>query len=253
MIDREEALRPVDDAVRAQAKRLIRMARFGALAAASPGDGWPSASRVALATMVDGAPVFLASRLSAHFGALEAEPRCALLVGEPGKGDPLAHPRITLFCRAERLDREGEDDAAARRRFLARHPKAALYADFGDFAFWRLTVARADFNAGFGQAYAMAAADLAPKRDWRALAEAEGAAVDHMNADHAEAVAHYARLCGAAPGAWRLTGVDPDGADLACGDEVRRLEFITPVSDAGSLRAALVALARRAPSGGAGH
>jgi putative heme iron utilization protein len=249
MTEREDALRPVDDTVRAQAKRMVRMARFGALATAAPGDGWPMASRVALATLIDGAPVFLASRLSAHFGALEAEPRCALLVGEPGKGDPLAHPRIALFCRAERLEREGEADAQARRRFLVRHPKAALYADFGDFAFWRLEIARADFNAGFGQAYAMAAQDLAPKRDWRGLAEAEPAAVAHMNADHAEAVCHYARLCGAGPGAWRLTGVDPDGADLANGDEVRRLEFATPVFDAGSLRAALVALARRAPAG----
>ncbi len=253
MIEREQALRPVDDTVRHQAKRLIRLARHGALATAAPGDGWPSASRVALATLVDGSPVFLASRLSAHFAALEAEPRCGLMVGEPGKGDPLAHPRIGLRCVAQRLDRGSPQDAAARRRFLARHPKAALYADFGDFAFWRLRIAGADFNGGFGKAHALDAADLAPRRAADGLADAEAEAVARMNADHAEAVAHYARLCGAAAGAWRLTGVDPDGADLALGDEVRRLDFTAPVDDAGSLRAALVALARRAPGGAAGH
>jgi len=69
------------------------------------------------------------------------------------------------------------------------------------------------------------------------------AAVTFKNAD---AVNHYARISGARGGDWRLTGLDPEGADLACGDDIRRLEFMTPVSDAASLRAALVALARRA-------
>lgn len=246
MTDRDAALRPVDDAARTQAKRMVRTARFAALASLAPQDGWPMASRVALATMIDGAPVFLASTLSAHTGALQNDPRCALLIGEPGRGDPLAHPRITLFCRAEALARGEADDAAARRRYLARHPKAALYADFDDFGFFRLEIARADFNAGFGAAYALEAADLAPKLDWRGLAEGEASAVAHMNADHAGSVAHFARICGAGPGAWRMTGVDPEGADLACGDDVRRLEFISPVGSAGALRAALVALARRA-------
>ncbi|MGF1658955.1 MAG: HugZ family protein [Rubrimonas sp.] len=244
MIERDDALRPVDDAARAQAKRMIRTARFAALATAAPGDGWPSASRVALATLIEGAPVFLASGLSVHSDALAAEPRCSLLIGEPGKGDPLAHPRLTLFARAEKLAREA--DADARRRYLARHPKAGLYADFGDFSFWRCEIARADFNAGFGKAYALEAADLAPRVDWSRLAEAEARMVAHMNADHAESVRHFARICGGEDGAWTLTGVDPEGADLACGDAVRRLEFMTPVADGNALRAALVALARRA-------
>jgi len=244
MIERAEALRQVDDGARAQARRMVRTARYAALASAAPGDGWPLASRVALATLVDGSPVFLASTLSAHTAALAKDGRCSLLIGEPGKGDPLAHPRLTLLCVAERVAREA--DADARRRYLARHPKAALYADFADFGFFRLRVAGADFNAGFGKAYALEAADMAPRADWRALEQGEAAAVAHMNADHADAVNHYARISGARGGDWRLTGLDPEGADLACGDEVRRLEFMTPVSDAASLRAALVALARRA-------
>ena len=242
MPERDDMLRPVDDAVRAQAKRLLRTARFGALATLAE-DGWPMATRVALVTEIDGAPVFLASDLSHHTAALSADPRCALLVGEPGKGDPLAHPRLTLYAEAERLGREA--DADARRRFLARHPKAALYADFGDFAFWRLRPTRADLNGGFGKASALDAADLAPRVDCAALAEAEPSAVAHMNADHAEAVDHFARICGSGESGWTLTGLDPEGADLARGDEVRRLDFMTPVRDAAGLRAALVALARR--------
>lgn len=244
MTDRSEALRPLDDKARAQAARLARTARYGALATASPEERWPQASRVALATAIDGAPVFLTSTLAAHDAALQADPRCALLIGEPGRGDPLAHPRLTLFARAVRLPREA--DAEARRRYLARHPKAALYADFGDFSFWRAELERAEFNAGFGQAYELDGDALRPRADWRALAEVEAEAVASLNRDSAEAVAHFAALCGARGGRWSVTGVDPEGVDLISGDEVRRLDFMTPVRDAAGLRAALVALSRRA-------
>lgn len=247
-MEREQALRPADDAARAQAKRMLRMARFGALATAHPADGWPLASRVALATLIDGSPVCLVSNLSNHTAAMMHNPRCSLLVGEPGRGDPLAHPRLSLLCVAERLERA--DDAHARRRYLARHPKAALYSDFSDFSFFRLSIARADWNGGFGSASSLEAADMAPRADWSELAQTEAAAVEHMNAEHADAVAHYARIAAARDaregGDWRITAIDPEGADLACGDEVRRLEFMSPVATPSSLRAALVALARRA-------
>jgi putative heme iron utilization protein len=244
MTERSEALRPLDEKARAQAVRLTRTARYGALATRSADENWPQASRVALATLIDGAPVFLTSRLASHDAALEADPRCALLIGEPGRGDPLAHPRLTLYARASRLPREA--DGEARRRYLARHPKAGLYAEFGDFSFWRAEPECADFNAGFGQAYALDGAALRPRADWRALAEVEAEAAQSLNRDNPEAVAHFAAICGARSGRWAVTGIDPEGADLVSGDEVRRLDFMTPVRDAAALRAALVALSRRA-------
>lgn len=237
--------RPVDETVRMQAKRMLRLARFAALGSLAGSGGWPMVTRVSLATLIDGAPVFLTSTLSAHTAALAADGRCSLLLGEPGRGDPLAHPRMTLFGIAEALARGTPAEADARRRFLARHPKAALYADFEDFGFWKITPSRADFNGGFGKAHRLTAEDLAPRVPCAGLATAEAAAVAHMNADHADAVNHYARICGATDGQWLLTGIDPEGADLACGDAVRRLDFMTPVRDAAGLRAALVALARR--------
>jgi putative heme iron utilization protein len=158
--------RPVDEEARTLARQLLRSARYGALATLDPASGHPLASRVALATDVDGTPLILISALSAHTGALRADPRCSLLCGEPGRGDPLAHPRITLVARARRIDRA--DEAAhnsVRRRYLARQPKAKLYADFGDFAFWRLEVERASLNGGFGRAYELTAADMLAPAD----------------------------------------------------------------------------------------
>src|SRR3546814_2848329 len=108
---------------------------------------------------MDGSLYFLASTLSTHTQALLADPRCSLLVGEPGKGDPLAHPRLTMTGSAERIG-TGDLRERLKRRYLARHPKAALYVDFPDFSFWRLELARASLNGGFGRAYAMTPADV---------------------------------------------------------------------------------------------
>ena len=95
--EKKDVLQPVDDSARRLSKTLIRTARQAALGTIDPTDGSPFVSRVSLATAMDGSPVFLISRLSGHFANLESDPRCSLLVGEPGKGDPLAHPRITFL------------------------------------------------------------------------------------------------------------------------------------------------------------
>ena len=129
-------MQAVGDDARRQACSFLRAERFGALATVDPTTGAPMASRVSIASASDGAPVFLISQLSGHFSALEEDPLTSVLLGVPGRGDPLAHPRITVVGRAKRVAQDVHSQI--RSRFLSRHPKAALYADFGDFAFWRL-------------------------------------------------------------------------------------------------------------------
>jgi putative heme iron utilization protein len=227
------------------ARTLIRTARFGALAVLEPETGAPLASRVGVATDIDGAPLILVSMLSAHTKALIADARCSLLLGEPGKGDPLAYPRISIACRASQLLGETPDQARAERRYLNRHPKARLYAGLGDFFFFRLEPVRASLNGGFGKAYLLDQPDLVTDMAVAlSLAEAEQAALDHMNSDHRDAIAVYAKaFAGAGEGDWTMTGIDPDGLDLASGDEFRRVIFAEPLADAGDLRKILVNLA----------
>lgn len=241
----KDVLRPVDDDARRHARTLVRAARYGALATLDPATGAPVATRVALATDIDGTPLILVSGLSAHTKGLAGDPRCSLLVGEPGKGDPLAHARMSVACRARRLERGTAEYARAERRYLARQPKAKLYAGFPDFALHRLEVEGASLNGGFGKAYALVRADLIADGGINAaLATGEQSAVAHMNADHADAVAIYARAFAGAPdGAWTLTGIDAEGIDLACGDDVRRILFPVPLASASEMRAALVRMA----------
>lgn len=247
---KKDVLREVDAEARRLAKGLVRTARFAALGTLDPADGSPAVSRVSLATAMDGAPGFLISGLSGHFANLAADQRCSLLVGEPGKGDPLAHPRMTLIGRARRLAAGPERDLF-KARYLARHPKAALYADFPDFAFWLFDVSRASLNGGFGKAYVLSRDDLAT--DLKGLEElllAEPGAVTHMNEDHADAVNRYAAAAGAekdAPiaSAWRLACIDPEGLDMTRGDAIARLWFDRPLASVAELRPTLVALAKR--------
>ncbi len=244
---RQDPIRPTDDQARELGRKLLRSARAGSLATLGEG-GHPSASLVSLATDVDGTPLILVSALSSHTGNLETDPRCSLLLAPGGKGDPLAHARITLKLRARKVERESDAGARARRRFLARQPKAALYADFGDFSFFALELEGASLNGGFGRAYELGPSDLlSDKAAAQAVAAMEEGAVAHMNEDHADAIRAYATgLLAAEDGDWRLTGLDPDGADLARGDTVLRLPFPAPVADPAAMRTMLAQLAARA-------
>jgi heme iron utilization protein len=230
------------------AKGLLRTTRAGTLATLDRNTGHPFASLVNVATDIDGAPLILVSRLSTHTANLERDGRASLLLASTGKGDPLAHPRLTLLGRFVQIARDDPQEPRLRRRFLARHPKSELYAGFGDFAFWRLDAVSAHLNGGFARAADLKAADVMTDMSGAEdLIEAEPGAIAHMNDDHAEAVQLYAtKLLGAEASNWRLTGIDPDGLDLASGDLTLRLPFAKRVTDAAQLRKAVVDLAAKA-------
>ena len=245
--DTKDVIQPMDEAVRTEAKGLLREARSAALATLGP-DGHPSASLVGLATDIDGTPIILISGLAAHTVNLANDPRASLLISPGGKGDPLAHARITLKVRARKIERETEEGIRFRRRYLARQPKSALYADFPDFSFLALTIEGASLNGGFARAFAPTPADLmSDPAHAAALADIEAGAVEHMNSDHADAIGLYAtRLLGAKPGDWRAIGLDPDGLDMALGSAALRLPFPASVDGPATLRRALAELAAQA-------
>jgi putative heme iron utilization protein len=231
-----------------EARQILRATRAGALGTLDRGHGFPLTTLVNVATDMDGAPILLTSRLSLHTGNMDHDGRVSLLLAQTGKGDPLAHPRLTVIGRAVKVERSGEDGQRLRRRFLARHPKSELYADFPDFSFWRVEMAGGHMNGGFARAAELGAADLTTVltgADEIVAIEAE--ALAHMNEDHADALALYARvLCGQGAGRWKATGIDPDGLDLTLGDRTARLAFPQRITDGRSLRLALKALADKA-------
>ena len=224
-------------------KRLLREARTGALATLEA-DGHPYASLVQVATLPDGSPVLLLSGLARHTSNLKGDPRVSLMLDERRLGDELQGSRVSLKGRIA----TAPDQELARRRFLARHPDATGFAGFRDFAFYAITLESAHLVAGFGRILDLDAEELLTALDGAdELIAAEESAIAHMNADHADAIALYATaLLGAPAGAWRLTGLDPEGCDLMSGELARRLDFGRRVASGAELRAVLVELASTA-------
>lgn len=224
------------DAV-AESRRLLRSIRAGGLATVDS-EGRPFATLVNVATAPDGAPILLLSRLARHTRLLEADGRCSLLLAQTGKGDPLAHPRLTVTGRAAR-----DPDPILRARFLARHPKSALYADFGDFSFWRITPDDFHLNGGFARAADFSAADiLLPASPLlRELASLEDKALEQLNVERRGELPRLAEAAGETGSGWRVTGVDPEGLDLLAGDRTARLGFKTPLAQTGDLPDAVAA------------
>lgn len=229
------------------AKQLLRTSFQGALGTLDSETGAPHVSLVSVATAPDGAPILLLSDLARHTRNLKADDRASLLLSEATTpGDPLALSRVTVIGRIRRL----AAPAADRRRFLLRQPEAAEYADFPDFAFYRLEPESAHLVAGFGRIVTLSAGDVMTDLSGAdALVDAEAGAVDHMNEDHADAIALYAeKLAGMGPAErpWRVSGIDPEGVDLVAGHRGARIEFPERITTPGALRAGLKALADRA-------
>lgn len=228
----------------ADARALVRRALKASLATIASSGGYPYASLITVATEASGAPLFLISGLAQHTRNLSEDPRASILFDGTGTaGDPLQGARVTLFGKAEMTAEEG-----VRRRFLARHPEAAFYADFPDFAFWRLKVQGAHYIGGFGRIVDLSPAELLIATDGAGeLLAAEPGIIEHMNEDHADAVRLYAtRLAGAPEGFWRMSGIDPEGCDLIFEGNARRISFKAPINTPGEARAELVRLAQEA-------
>ncbi|TLX13960.1 pyridoxamine 5'-phosphate oxidase family protein [Rhizobium sp. MHM7A] len=233
MKDQPSPVRETDDEARKLARVLLRSARHAAIAVLDPGTGFPFASRVLLATDIDGAPVILVSKLSAHTKALIRDPRASLLTGEPGKGDPLAHSRLTTQCTAQPVERGHQFHERIRTRFLDRHPKAKLYIDFPDFLFFRLKPEQASLNGGFGRAYYLDGRDLiiqSPANEEVAAKAAE--TVRDLIGRHPDVADVLAvRLKAPESASWRICGIDPAGFEITSGDFLVRHEFETLAVD----------------------
>ncbi len=195
-----------------------------------------------------GRPLTFLSTLAPHTQYALADPRVSILVVQdvPTGADPLAAGRVSLV--GDLLAPPGATDA--RDRFRARHPHAS-YIDYGDFACYRLELRAVRWVGGFGrmdwidvESYAAAAPD--PLRD------AAPGAIDHMNADHADALVACCRTFGGVPDASSavMTGLDRYGFDVIAeaksGRRATRIAFPTPLHEPQELRPAMIALTRQA-------
>ena len=235
-----------------RARTLVAGASRGTLCtlAADPA-GYPFGSVATYALADDGSPLFFVSLMAEHTQNAERDHRGSLLVAEAVSDgdDPLAAGRVTLIGDLARVPEE--EVPGVRERYLAANPTSAYYIDFGDFAFYRLTVRAIRYVGGYGRmswidAEAFAGAEADP------LAGSAPGILAHMNTDHADALVLICAAHGARPDTAQATmsAVDRYGFEVVAttpqGRSVVRLGFPTPVTTPEEVRSALVAMVGQA-------
>lgn len=233
----------IDNSFAFTCRCLLRSARFACLATIDSETSHPYASLVAVSTAVDGSPLLMLSTLAIHTRNLKADPRVSLLVHDESAAaagaDLLASDRLTVFGQIAQSTDDGH-----RRRYFARHPGAADFAEFSDFAIYRIAPERLHSVAGFGRIDTRPATSVFLSAKAAAPFEAgEERSVAGLNEDFADAIQAIATSRPETDTEdWRATGCDPDGVYLGFGSRSIRMTFNEPVTRLPDLSPAFEAL-----------
>jgi putative heme iron utilization protein len=196
----------------------------------------------------DGRPAFFISSMAMHTQNLLQDPRGSLLIAQPETGgDPLGAARMTVVGSAIEAPA-----AEVRDLYLSRHENAKFWQEYTDFAYYRLEVEGVYFIGGFGVMGWISAEDYRTARP-DPLADAAAGIMQHMNADHAEALRLIARhYAGEDADESAMTAVDRLGFHLRLksGDRVygRRVAFLREVTNSDDARGVLIEMVRQARS-----
>lgn len=202
--------------------------------------GFPFGSVVPYCLDADGHPLILISRIAQHTHNLQKDPKCSMLVGEREAEDVQAVGRLTVMAEARKLTDEAAIEAAAS-RYYRYFPESANYHKAHDFDFWVLEPVRHRYIGGFGAIHWLDQVTLGNPF----AGKAETSMIEHMNSDHANAIAHYVELTGLPRGApAELVGIDSEGMHLRIGQGVYWLAFPSICNTPTQVREALVLLAR---------
>jgi heme oxygenase (biliverdin-IX-beta and delta-forming) len=233
-----------------RARTLMYLGRIGSLSTLSRKQpGFPFGSVMPYASDERGRPIFLISTMAMHTQNLLAEPRASLLVTQPGAdSDPLGASRLTLLGNVHPLNRD--EIAEARKLYLARYENSKHWVDYEDFSFYRLEVVDVYFVGGFGVMGWISAQDYQGAHP-DPLADAAAGILQHMNADHKDALILLARVLGGIESQEAaMTSIDRLGFHLRLQtpDGVRggRIAFPREVTNPADTRKILVEMVQQA-------
>jgi hypothetical protein len=233
-----------------RARTLVHLGRIGSLSTVSRKvAGFPFGSVMPYGLDSAGQPIFLISTMAMHTQNLQADPRASLLVTQPGSdGDPLGASRVTLVGNVATIPTA--EVADARRLYLERYENSKYWVDFDDFSFYRMDVVDVYYVGGFGVMGWVQATDYdGAKPD--PLADVAAGIIDHMNADHKDALVLLSRTCaGIEAEEATMTSVDRLGFHVrvktAEGVRGTRVAFLREVTNANEARKVLVEMVQKA-------
>src|SRR5579864_4970798 len=225
-------LPPVPEPTYAErARTLIYLGRMGSLSTLSRKQpGFPFGSLMPYGLYDHGRPIFLISTMAMHTQNLQADRHASLLVAQPDtEGEPLGASRVTLLGNV--LPVPKPELAEARRLYLERHANSKYWVDFEDFSFYRMDVVDVYYVGGFGVMGWISASDY-DRSHPDPLADSMAEIIQHMNADHKDALVMLART---------FAHIDSTEATMTAVD---RLGFHVRVKTAEGMRGARIAFLR---------
>ena len=233
-----------------RARTLLSLARVGSLSTLSRKQpGFPFGSVMPYALDEQGRPIFLISTMAMHTQNLKAAPRASLLVTQNNAdNDPLGSSRVTLVGNALQVPQL--EVADARSVYLTNHANSKYWVDFEDFSFYRLDVVDIYYVGGFGvMGWVPASEYVSSQPD--PLAPSMSEIIQHMNADHKDALISLARhFANIDSNEATMTAVDRLGfhVRLQTKDGVRgaRIAFPREARDSATTRTVLVEMVRQA-------
>ena len=235
-----------------RARTLVYLGRVGSLSTMSRKQpGFPFGSVMPYGLDGHGCPTFLISTMAMHTQNLQADARASLLVTqEASDGEPLGASRVTLVGNVHAV--QNTELAEARTLYLERHANSKYWVDFEDFSFYRMDVVDVYYVGGFGVMGWVAASDYARSQP-DPLADAMPGIIQHMNADHKDALVLLARHFAHTDGIEAtMTAVDRLGFHVRVrtqdGMRGARVAFSREVSTPGETRKVLVEMVQRARS-----
>jgi putative heme iron utilization protein len=233
-----------------RARTLVYLGRIGSLSTISRKQpGFPFGSVMPYGLDERGRPIFLISTMAMHTQNLLADPRASLLVTQEDAGaDPLGASRVTLVGNVQPLPES--ELAEARKLYLARYANSKYWVDFEDFSFYRMEVVDVYYVGGFGVMGWVSASQYDCSHP-DPLADSMAEIIQHMNADHQDALILLARvLAGKESQEAAMTSVDRLGFQvrLKTNDGIRgaRIAFSREVSNATETREVLKEMVQRA-------
>jgi heme iron utilization protein len=139
----------------------------------------------------NGRPIFLISTMAMHAQSLQADHHASLLVTQDdAETDPLGASRLTLVGYVLPIPKSEATDA--RKLYLVRHANSRYWVDFEDFSFYRMDVGDVYYVGGFGVMGSVSASEYA-RSQFDPLADSMAEIIQHMNADHKDALVLLAR------------------------------------------------------------
>ena len=244
---------PVPEPTFAERTRtLMYLGRIGSLSTLSRKQpGFPFGSVMPYGLDDRGRPIFLISTMAMHTQNLQADPRGSLLVTQDdGGGDPLGASRVTLVGKVVPIPES--EIPEARSLYLARYANSKYWVDFEDFSFYRMDVVDVYYVGGFGVMGWVSAAEY-DRSQPDPLADSMAEIIQHMNADHKDALVLLAReFARMESQEATMTAVDRLGfhVRLKAPDGMRgaRIAFLREVSSPAETRKVLVEMVQQARS-----